>query len=128
MQYDRESLAWLAGLFEGEGSFSLLQADSYPLPRAKVSCTDKDVIERIYRIVGFGSMFEAPQAEGYKMQWQWQIASFEGVQAFVCLVWEWLCERRRARATEVLIAMKEYYRTHHRAGKSRPLNMSGSIK
>lgn len=128
MEYHREDLAWLAGLFEGEGSFSLLQANTYPIPRAKVSCTDKDVIEKIYRIVGFGSFFEAPQANGYKMQWQWQTASFEGFQAFVAMIWPWLCSRRQARATEIMEAMKTYYQERPKAGKNnRPLLMSGSL-
>jgi hypothetical protein len=126
MKYSREDLAWVAGLFEGEGSFNLLQARTYPIARAKLNSTDRDVVERLFRIIGFGSFFEVPPTqEHHKPQWQWQIASFEGVQAFIALVWPWLCSRRQARATEILLAMHEHF-SKSRRGRLIPLLTSGS--
>jgi hypothetical protein len=125
----RENLAWVAGLFEGEGSFTLIQTGPYPVIRAKVSMTDKDVVEKIYAIVGFGSFFEARQTNPlHQLQWQWQTASFEGFQAFAAMVWPWLCSRRRLKVIEIFTFMKSYYQARKRPSMGKTLLLSGSIK
>jgi len=49
-----EEIAWLAGLCEGEASFSSnrSQRQSRPSPRLQVVMGDKDVLERIVAITG----------------------------------------------------------------------------
>lgn len=52
-------IAWLAGLLEGEGSFRLddrpskryLKSTAPPAPVMKVSMTDKDIIERVSKML-----------------------------------------------------------------------------
>lgn len=55
---DEISLAWLAGLLEGEGYFALSQGN----PVIRVNMTDRDVIERVADLMG-GSVL-GPYGEG----------------------------------------------------------------
>lgn len=48
-------IAWAAGLFEGEGSFDHSAGNAHR-PRATMSLTDQDVLERFMRAVGVGTI------------------------------------------------------------------------
>jgi len=95
--------AWAAGLFEGEGSFSLI---NYPgISRgikASMCSTDEDVLHRFCRIVNVGRVGGPYKNSTHKPYWRWQIGSFEGTQAVIAYFWNWFGLRRRARATDVL--------------------------
>jgi len=107
-QYTRTDLAWAAGLFEGEGCFSTVK--NTRANTASLTSTDKDVVERFQRIVGFGSAHEKPPEKvHHKTQWVWKVASFEYFQATVALFWPWLCERRRQRALDILNRRLKYF-------------------
>src|SRR5271154_5870369 len=93
----REELAWAAGLFEGEGCFTR----SHGVPVANMGMTDLDVIRRFHGIMGFGSMYEMKRADPWKDGLQWMTTTFEQMQATGAMLWPWLGERRRARATEL---------------------------
>jgi hypothetical protein len=46
-----EELSWLAGLFEGEGSFYQATSGASGSPIASITMTDEDVIQRVSRLV-----------------------------------------------------------------------------
>jgi hypothetical protein len=99
---DREEIAWAAGVFEGEGSFTMSghRRNSHT---ATVSMCDEDVVRRFYKAVGIGYVNGPYQNSGInrKPYYRWQTARFEHVQALVAMLWPWLGQRRRARAKEI---------------------------
>lgn len=99
---DSRELAWAAGLFEGEGSFSLTK-ENYPKPRAALTMSDEDSVRRFHRAVGVGSVGNPRlPAGGTKEVWTWYASKFEEFQAVVLFLWFGLGQRRRARAVAVL--------------------------
>lgn len=99
---ERSDIAWAAGLFEGEGCFTWSRSKA--MPAAKIGSTDFDVLEKFQRVVGFGRIGAAYQKGGFgtKPSRVWETTRFEYVQALIAYFWPWLCQRRRARAKEVL--------------------------
>jgi hypothetical protein len=102
----REDAAWVAGLFEGEGT--IVRGKHYA-PAVTISMTDEDVVRRIGDVLGFGTVFgpydNGPR--GDKPVWKWSASTFEQTQAFIALIWPWLGGRRRQRATELLTECRQ---------------------
>jgi hypothetical protein len=106
-------LPWAAGLFEGEGSFigrGKVHGGGRSIT-AMVSMTDEDVVRKMHAVIGLGQIngpysyrndVKRPGRVSHKPFWRWQVTSFENTQAFICLVWPWLCARRRERAKKLL--------------------------
>jgi hypothetical protein len=113
----REDIAWAAGLFEGEGSFMVAYAPSYP--RAVVIMTDEDVIRRFGAVVGLGNIRgpytrKGQPANKWKPFWTWSVSGFEKTQAIYAMFWPWLGARRRQRGKELLSAhVPRRHRNHH---------------
>lgn len=110
----KEDLAWSAGLFEGEGCFTLSKSGNNQTPQAVVASTDLDVLEKFQEVVGFGSIREVDSKRKFtkphhKTRYDWGARSFEMFQALVALLWPHLCSRRKQRATEILVDMRLYY-------------------
>ena len=100
---NRESLAWAAGLFEGEGCFNFYPSNGSRMMQATLVSTDKDVVEAFQSVVGMGTIYErGPQKEGWKRQWRWNVSTFEKVQALIAFLWPWLKSRRRAKCVDML--------------------------
>jgi hypothetical protein len=110
---DKENLAWAAGLFEGEGSFSFCNKNSsrgYPTRGVKacLGMTDEEIVHRFQEIMGVGKVYGPYNHKPYKRienrkpHWNWSASSFEHVQATVVFLWPWLGERRRQAATTML--------------------------
>lgn len=100
-------IAWAAGLFEGEGSISLMQQRG----RKSVSIivhlgtTDQDIAARFHAIVGVGNItIRERENPRHKRQWIWQAAAIADVRHVVRLLAPWLGMRRSARVHEVLAA------------------------
>lgn len=100
-KWSRENLAWAAGIFEGEGCISVSTKGRRRL-KLSVSMTDRDVIEKLSRIIGLGSIGGPYTKVGLKDNWQWQVTSSEDVQAVLAAFWEFLCSRRKAKAVEAI--------------------------
>lgn len=104
----REKLAWAAGVFEGEGCFSLAtrsdRSESKPQACAVLRMTDEDIVHRFYEIIGVGSVSRhEPSSGGTKPFWQWSARGHDSVLRVVTMLWPWLGMRRRFRAEEVVI-------------------------
>lgn len=98
--------AWAAGLWEGEGCFSCHRNSRGRVQtQALISSTDEDVILKFQRIIGYGSIRERipkPGQTAKKPYWVWQITSRKDFKNLVLTLWPHLCERRRARAMEII--------------------------
>ena len=100
-------IAWAAGLFEGEGCFDHSAGNAHR-PRATMSLTDKDVLERFMAAVGAGTMGPSKRRAGHhKEAWQWWTneAEFHIVYA---LLKPWLGPRRIAAAEAAIQARAEH--------------------
>lgn len=107
MTYEREDLAWAAGLFEGEGSITFYSTkNSRRRITVVLTSTDEDVIRKFHGIVGLGRVYGPRLKEGYKPAWTWTTTTFEEAQAAISLLWIWLQSRRRETAK---IALSKYH-------------------
>lgn len=95
-------VAYAAGLFEGEGCFTL----NGVYPAAKVTMTDIEPLERLVFATGMGKVMGpyGPYRGCSKQQWTWALNGFEDVQAFAAMVWPYLSPRRQSKVTEILRA------------------------
>lgn len=106
-------LAWAAGLFEGEGCFTVSRRQKslhgvktgqvYGQMVATMTMSDEDVVRRFHKIIGFGNFYAlgAPRP-GTKKVWRWCVQSRDGVRTFYDLVKPWLGERRLLQGQQVL--------------------------
>lgn len=98
--HQREELAWSGGLFSGEGYFSASAGN----PRAGINLTELDVLDRFRAAIGFGPIYGPYLNGSHKPRWTWQVNGCDRVQTVLDLLWPWLNQRRRSRATEILAA------------------------
>ena len=78
--------AYLAGLFDGEGSvyFKRMKQRKNTRPgkpihnvtviRMEISMTDKEVLQWVWETTGVGAFGSKKVKEGYKPQWRWRAA------------------------------------------------------
>ena len=111
---NRVELAWLAGILEGEGYFSLtLNNKTKDRPgrhyaRLTVTMTDKDVIECIYAITGFGTIHTYPPYQpNRKRTYTWRVSKWEDLYPLLRRLRPFMGERRRARIDEMLTFERE---------------------
>ncbi len=99
-----EDIAYMAGIFDGEGWFSTNKQGG---PRASIAMTDFDVIERIQSKAGIGRINTRPAKGNNKEQRQWVIAVHEELENFIYALLPFLGQRRTERAKEVLADIEE---------------------
>jgi hypothetical protein len=102
-----EHISWVAGLFEGEGTFHLNVANNRTTATISISSTDFDVVAKIKAIVGKGNIHHAKLLEGRKPSYRWQMAGKEKVVRFIEVIYPLLHSRRKKRAREVLFALND---------------------
>ena len=97
------NLAWVTGLFEGEGCiYKDPRCNSF---RLTINSTDKDVLQRFFNIVGVGKMIEghhAPERQHYKPYWVWATHRKAEVKALLSMMLPMLGERRAYTALNAL--------------------------
>jgi len=85
---DLSSIAYLAGLFDGEGSvyFKKTKQIRHKRPgkpvhnitviRMEISMTDESIIKWVHEVLGCGTVgkrkFKSDYAKGWKQQWRWR--------------------------------------------------------
>ena len=89
---NQSDAAYLAGLFDGEGSiyFKKTRQKKHPRPgkpihnvmviRMEISMTDKSVLEWVWETTGVGAFGSKKVKEGYKPQWRWRAAHRDALQ------------------------------------------------
>jgi hypothetical protein len=102
---DTTEVAWLAGLFEGEGSIAIAKNGG---TRLSIRMCDRDIIDRVNALFPATTIqVVVPKpAKGYsnqpQTQYAWRISNPETVREILTLILPWLGERRSQRAREVL--------------------------
>jgi hypothetical protein len=100
-------IAWLAGLFEGEGSFYVntirKRGKVYRYPCAAIKMTDEDVVVRVKELFGSGTLqARQPKLLHLKQHWTWRIIGHEQVSRLYHMLSPYLGKRRLAKGREVL--------------------------
>lgn len=104
---DAKDIYWLAGLIEGEGSFTFLQNNKNKIPVVSVSMIDEDVIKRVaiifktnvtYTVSGGSLMYNTRIRGNIAIQWMMTLYSLMG-------------SRRKTKIREI---MKFWKATHYR--------------
>ena len=91
-------VAWLAGIYEGEGNCSIRTGRNF---RVEIAMTDEDVMQHLYQIVGIGSIKLYPARGAYKPVTRWSVGGKEAV-LFLEKILPWLGCRRSERATQAI--------------------------
>jgi hypothetical protein len=93
---------WLIGIIEGEGSLYVVNDRKYRYPRLSVEMTDRDVVEKVHKYVGVGTVNGPYTRHGNKPSWCWRLNKKQEVVDLLLLIYPHLGERRQARAAEML--------------------------
>lgn len=86
-------IAWAAGLFEGEGTICFSNSTIL----ISVNMTDKDILEKFFKIVQggyFNGPYKRPNPK-WKDSWQWRVQGGAWCQTIIAMFWPWLGERRK---------------------------------
>lgn len=103
--------AWAAGLFEGEGCFTMrTKPNGKKYPRLSLTSTDEDVVRKFHDAVSIGYVVtRVPQKQHWKPMWTWQAFGFENTQTLATLIGPYLGARRSARLEELLACEPNQY-------------------
>jgi hypothetical protein len=106
----REQSAFVAGLYEGEGTVGAVRS-AYttsagnrkrritPQVRLSIAMTDREPLELIREYLGFGKVYGPYRHNAWpnkKPYYKYLADGFEKSQAFIAIVWAWLSPRRKA--------------------------------
>jgi hypothetical protein len=101
--------AWVAGLIEGEGSFTTLKGTRSG--RVSMGSTDRDVLEKLAAITGVGKV-TAIKAQasslGSKPIYQWVVWRKANVRLLTERILPWLGERRTGQALALIKSLGEF--------------------
>lgn len=101
-------IAWAAGLFEGEGTFTRSRANGRYRLAAALAMNDEEVVRHFHRVLGFGRVYRISppswQHDGKRnpVQWRWQTGKEHEFRRLVDLLDPYLSHRRRERAYGLL--------------------------
>lgn len=94
-----DSIAWAAGLFEGEGNISIQPSGRRKLNRqvqVRLSMNDEDVVRRFMAVVGRGTVTLR------KKQWCWRVCNKADCLHVLEMLRPYMGARRAARFDEAL--------------------------
>ena len=99
----RRDDAWMAGLFEGEGTIFVKNRATL----VAVTSTDYDVLEALLAVAGYGTISKEMRHKGigkehYKPFKRWEVRGIPECQGFLRRIRPYLLSRRGARADELL--------------------------
>lgn len=97
-------IAWVAGVFEGEGH--LVNNGKFGI-RLRVNMVDEDVIRRLHKITGVGKVYERDlRSESRQLQYVWDVCRRNEVLDVLYKIRPWLGTRRSIRASEAIERME----------------------
>jgi len=94
-------IGWAAGLFEGEGCFSMrwskTRNQNKRYPALTIVSTDRDVLEKFQEVVNMGKIYErrVKSKLGKKKIHVWQVGARDQVFGVCKMLWPYLSDRRR---------------------------------
>lgn len=92
-------IAWIAGLFEGEGSITIVNN----VVRVTIQMTDLDILQRVQDVFGGRIYSCSKQVDHHKDSWKWTITSTKEALEFIQLIYPYLGNRRKTKADEALV-------------------------
>ena len=95
---DFNELAFLAGIFEGEGSLSYNKRSW----QFKIDMADKDIIDRCVALWDLSTTVQKPRKEHYKTQYRACTYQRDKIFAIICDIYPYLGARRREKCDEFL--------------------------
>jgi hypothetical protein len=95
-------LGWVAGLIEGEGSFTVKKSkrkNGYSCqPQLRVSMTDEDVVRKLASLIPVGNVCKAGRrTKGGKEVWIWSLSKSQALIDLMIVLRSLLGRRRRER-------------------------------
>lgn len=99
-------LAWIAGLFEGEGCFNFVKKSKKK--RLAIRMTDFDILKRLHYLTP-GSCLTGPYSDKRgrrKPIWTWQLNRAKELYDLVLALRPWMGERRGAKMDEYLVTVE----------------------
>jgi hypothetical protein len=128
MRRTQVDLAWMVGIFEGEGSAFLKGTVNHyeekTVPYMKVSMIDVDVINRFHALAGFGTVYSAILNSGSTI-YTWHSQDREKVPELLRAMLPRLGQRRARKVREVLKGAKPYgYKSQSMSKRDRPTKCS----
>jgi hypothetical protein len=112
VRFDREELAWAAGLFDGEGcTYAKYHDNGRVVATVALVQTDPRPLRRFREVIGFGNFNGPYQPKNPKHSplYDYRAVSFEHSQAVIAMLWHWLSEPKREQATKVFMDVKAYH-------------------
>jgi hypothetical protein len=105
--WTRENLAWLAGLLEGDGCFTV--GSSQGLLRLECAMSDLDVLQKAQDIAGTGNI-SGPYNYGIgsKAMYRWHVTTTKNAYALMVALYPWLGNRRKNRILDLLESFRVY--------------------
>lgn len=106
---DEARLAWLAGVFEGEGCIAFTGKYSVDL---SINMTDEDVVRRCHEFAQVGQVVGPYRVDvpGQKPIWGWHVTRSADVRHILLALWPWMGERRLARIELALDRLRKVRR------------------
>ena len=115
--WTRENLAWMAGIFEGEGyvqgrkrSYQRTDGRTFTTVgfRLAISMTDEDIIKRFHTLSGIGTCNGPRLSPSMTRQPLWDYrAHGKDAYALAIAIWPWLGNRRQKQLREAIDAWLE---------------------
>ena len=91
---NKNKIIFLAGLFDGEGSFGIWSKGKQKYFCCQVETADKDMIQRFVDLFGGSLLPVKVRNEKWKQTWKWKMS---GKRAFAVIgkMIEYMCQRRK---------------------------------
>ena len=107
-----DTIAWAAGLFEGEGTVVSFGGRKHQRSLA-LSMTDEDVVLRFAAVIGVGKIYgpygyassTSRRREHHKQYWRWSVSDKDGVAIAAKMLLPFLGQRRSAKLKEAIEAV-----------------------
>lgn len=116
---NEKEIAWVAGLFEGEGCVTINYHRKNGLPYVRVSLgmTDADVIEKLHQIVGAGTIdYNKVRPNRTKRMICWRLGKRYETLNFLSAIAPEMGIRRRAKIEEAITIIVEQMKPIHCLG------------
>lgn len=102
---DKHDIYWVAGLLEGEGSFT---SKANKFPRVTCEMTDEDVIKKLHSLLG-GQLYKPTKRQSHwKQSWQWTYVKSHEAAAFMQKIYPYMGERRKKQIDNTLKKWHQY--------------------
>jgi len=100
-------IAWIAGIIEGEGCIWVGWQRNWHRTLVHVGMTDHDVIERLQKWSGFGSISAYKKRKRRKQIWVWSVQKQEEVWKLLKAITPFLGKRRSMKANDAMALLQE---------------------